>query len=338
MYLTACGLVTPVGLSFPSATAAMRGGITAFAEVPYHDSLGKPVIGAEIPGVADGWRGAERLSRLLATAVMECLERADLKDPASTPIVINLAEQEAPGRPASWTRQIPLLLAERLGFRFHARSCVLREGRAGAAQALAIARQLFAEGFRRCVVAGVDSLISVEALRALAVAERLKTEANPDGLIPGEAACALMIDAAPHTPDQPPAEVAGIGFGQEQVLPENDDPVLGLGLAAAIKGALHEASLDVADAACRISDVTGEKYYFLETNYALGRLLRRRKPDFPLWHPMDSIGDSGAAAGFCVLAIAMAALVKGYAPGPILLCQMSAESGRRAAVVIRGGE
>ena len=51
---------------------------------------------------------------------------------------------------------------------------------------------------------------------------------------------------------------------------------------------------------------------------------------------MDSIGDSGAASGFCLFAIAMAALAKGYAPGPILLCQMSAESGRRAAVIVRG--
>lgn len=338
MYLTACGLVTPVGLSFPAATAAIRGGITAFAEVPYHDGLGKPVIGAEIPAVADGWRGAERLSRLLATAVMECLERADVPDPASLPIIINLAEEDAPGRPASLSRQLPLMLADRLGFRFHARSMVLRDGRVGAAEALAIARKLFAEGFRRCVIAGVDSLISAEALAALADVERLKTEANPDGLMPGEAACAVLIDAAPHTHGHPAIQVVGIGFGQEQVRPESDEPVLGLGLASALKGALHEANLDVADAACRISDVTGEKYYFLETNYALGRLLRRRKPDFPLWHPMDSIGDSGAAAGFCLLAIAMAALGKGYAPGPILLCQMSAESGRRGAVVVRGDE
>jgi 3-oxoacyl-[acyl-carrier-protein] synthase-1 len=112
--------------------------------------------------------------------------------------------------------------------------------------------------------------------------------------------------------------------------------VLGLGLASALRAALHEAELDIADAACRLSDLTGEKYFFLEANYALGRLLRRRKPEFPLWHPMDSIGDSGAAAGFCLLAIAMAALTQGYAPGPILLCQMSAESGRRAAVIVRG--
>ena len=184
MYLTACGLVTPVGLSFPAATAAMRVGITAFAELPYHDGLGKPAIGAEVPQVADGWRGAERLSRLLATAVMECLERADVADPASVPIIINLAELDAPGRPETLSRRLPSMLAERLGSRLHPRSLVLREGRVGAADALAVARRLFAEGTRHCLIAGVDSLISAEALAAFADADRLKTQLNPDGLIP----------------------------------------------------------------------------------------------------------------------------------------------------------
>ena len=236
MYLTACGLVTPVGLSFPSATAAMRGGITAFAEVPYHDSLGKPVIGAEIPGVADGLaRGrtpvptagdgghgvsgtsGPRTSGKHAHRHQSCRAggsgQACIVDPVNS---------------VAACRETRLPVSRAIG--------VLREGRVGAAQALAIARQLFAEGFRRCLIAGVDSLISAEALRALADAERLKTEANPDGLIPGEAACALMIDAAPHTHEHPAVQVAGIGFGQERGPARERRPRSGLGLAAALKG------------------------------------------------------------------------------------------------------
>jgi 3-oxoacyl-[acyl-carrier-protein] synthase-1 len=336
MYLVACGLVTPVGLSFPAATAALRAGVAAFNELPYHDGLGKPAIGAEIPEIAEGWRGTERLARFLIPAIRECLDEGKIPDAASVPIVINLAERDAPGRSVELDDRLSTMLAEGLGGRLHPSSVLLREGRVGAAQALAIARGILARGGKQCLIAGVDSLINAQALAYFADRDRLKTEVNPDGLIPGEAAGAVLLDAAPSTRGGPVVEIAGIGFGQEQVRPESDDTVLGVGLASAIKAALEDAGIDIADAACRLSDLTGEKYFFLEANYALGRLLRRRKVEFPLWHPMDSIGDSGAAAGFCLLAVAMAAIAKGYAPGTVLLCQMSAESGRRAAVIVRG--
>jgi 3-oxoacyl-[acyl-carrier-protein] synthase-1 len=336
VYLQACGLVTPVGLSFAAATAAMRAGLAMFDELPYHDGQGLPAIGAEIPGVADGWRGPDRLVRLLAPAIQECLDQAGITDLASVPLIVNLAEQDAPGRSMT-SSEFSALIAEDLGGELHPRSLLLREGRIGAAQAIAIARTFFAEGIGHCLIAGVDSLIEADALLHFAATERLKTAINPDGLIPGEAAGAVLLAAAPVGAGVFP-RITGIGFGHETVPPESDDPVLGIGLAEALKAALAEAGLDVADAACRLSDLTGEKYFFLEANNALGRLLRRRKPEFPLWHPMDSIGDSGAAAGFCLLGVAMAALTKRYAPGPILLCQMSAENGRRAALVVRVDE
>lgn len=335
MYLASCGLVTPVGLSFPAATAAMRAGIAAFGELPYHDGRGRPTIGAEVPDIVDGWRGTERLVRLLAPAIRECLQQARIEDITSIPILFNVAEAEAAGRPAALASQLPAALATILGAPLHPRSALMREGRTGAAHALRLVSAMFAAGHERCMITGVDSLISAQSIAALAACDRLKTQLNPDGLIPGEAAAAILVTTAPFSEAAAPIRIAGIGFGFEEVRPESDEPVLGLGLASALREALAEAGLDIADAAARVSDLTGEKYFFAEASYALGRLLRRRKPEFPLWHPMDSIGDSGAAAGLCLLAIAMAALTKGYSLGSILLCQMSAESGDRAAVIVK---
>jgi 3-oxoacyl-[acyl-carrier-protein] synthase I len=331
MFLASCGLVTPVGLSFPAATAAMRAGVAAFDTLPYHDGLGKNVVGAQVPFVAEGWRGLPRLLHLMVPAIRECLESAGIDDPSSVPLLINVSERDAPGRPRDLEQELPELLAGELGS-LHPRSLLLRAGRVGAADSLAQARELFAAGLPRCVIAGVDSLISAGALQAFAGKQRLKTEMNPDGLIPGEAAGAILVEAVASQPHR--VRIAGIGFGTEPVTPDSDEPVLGQGLANALRQALGEAGIDIADAACRLSDLTGEKYYFLEANFALGRLLRRRKLEFPLWHPMDSIGDSGAAAGFCLLAVALASFMKGYALGKTVLCQMSAEGGRRAAVVV----
>jgi 3-oxoacyl-[acyl-carrier-protein] synthase-1 len=83
----------------------------------------------------------------------------------------------------------------------------------------------------------------------------------------------------------------------------------------------------------RITDVSGEQYYFKEAALALSRILRQRKEEFDIWHPAECIGESGAVAGVAVMAVASAACRKGYAPGPSILAHGANDAGRRAAAV-----
>ena len=94
-----------------------------------------------------------------------------------------------------------------------------------------------------------------------------------------------------------------------------DEPLLGVGLTRAADLALTEAGVGMHDIDFRLSDVTGESYGFKEQVLAVNKLLKVHKEEFPLWHYADAIGDTGAAAGLCQLAIAYQAFVKGYAPG-----------------------
>jgi 3-oxoacyl-[acyl-carrier-protein] synthase-1 len=163
---------------------------------------------------------------------------------------------------------------------------------------------------------------------------RLKTPANRDGVIPGEAAAAVLVQAKPSAAAM--AEVIGLGFGKEQAPILSEEPLLGRGLADAARSALSEVQLGLHEMDLRLSDVTGELYEFKELPLVEGRLMRViRKEAQPLWHWAEAIGDSGAAAGVAQLVLADQAFRKGYAPGQQAICLTSSVTGERAVAVLR---
>jgi 3-oxoacyl-[acyl-carrier-protein] synthase-1 len=137
---------------------------------------------------------------------------------------------------------------------------------------------------------------------------------------------------------QPSADPAhfvctGIGTAKETAHVGAEEPLRGEGMTQAIKLALAEAGYQMHDIDYRISDVSGEQYYFKEAALGLNRVLRKRKVDFELWHPAECIGEVGAASGPVCVAIARMAALKAYAPGPAALLHFSNDDGLRLAVV-----
>src|SRR5262249_36695421 len=128
---------------------------------------------------------------------------------------------------------------------------------------------------------------------------------------------ALVEAAAPAAP----ARVVGLGFGHEPSGVLSEEPLLGRGLADAGRQALAEAGWGFHELEFRLADLTGESYGFREHALAHARLMRVvRLEDHPLWHPAESIGDTGAAAGVVLLVLAAVAFAKGYAPGDRAAC------------------
>src|SRR5207237_7968617 len=125
--------------------------------------------------------------------------------------------------------------------------------------------------------AGADSYVDGRALRWLEEHWRLKTDDNSDGVIPGEAAAAVFLQPHAPAPAAALAEVVGLGFAQEKAHVLSEDPLLGLGLAAAARQALAEAGLRLHEIDFRLSDVTGESYGFKEQSLVLARLMRVRR-------------------------------------------------------------
>jgi 3-oxoacyl-[acyl-carrier-protein] synthase-1 len=334
VFIAAMGMACPVGLSAMSACAALRAGISAFHELPYFDTASQYVVGSVVPGLASDFESDERLIELLCMAIADC-QRGATERWDRVALLVSLAEPERPAVGPAPADSVISRVAERLGHGFDPElSQVVRRGRTGCFHALRIARQLLhSQRSASCLVCGVDSYNNPQTLRWLERAWRLKTSENRDGVIPGEAAAAILVRRDP--PESTAAvRIIGLGFGHESAHILNDDPLLGLGLTEATRKAIGDAGIEMHDIGLRLSDVTGEAYTFKEQSLMLARLLRVSVEDLPIWHCADAIGDTGAAAGCCQLVVAHQALAKGYAPGHSVACFTSSDLGGRAVAVV----
>ena len=340
MFITGTGMVCPIGLNAVSACAAKRAGISALAELPYSDNAGEPIIGASVPGL-DWTLGREsRLLNLLTRALTDLLNNSPQDvEWEQVPLLVCLAEPGRPGGTAAVAPRIVELLGEALSIQFDTKnSRAFPLGHTAGFEALREARNLIQRrSVLACIVCGADSFLNASSLFWLDEHYRLKTPANRDGVIPGEAAAAVLVQNVPNP--QVRTEVIGLGFGEEEAPIFSEKPLLGRGLTDAARLALAEANLGLHEMDVRLSDVTGELYGFKELPLLEGRLMRVvRKEAQPLWHWAEANGDTGAAAGVAQLVLADQAFRKGYAPGKRVICLTSSVAGERAVAVLRNCE
>ncbi|MGW8392281.1 hypothetical protein [Pseudoduganella sp. HUAS MS19] len=329
LYVSCLGLACPVGLTPASAAAAMRAGISAFGELHFVDNNGEAITGAVVPGITSDLCGRERLIKLL-TGAFDGIDGRFAQDLIRSPLLLCTREPEQPGG------SLHHLVAEvesHLGFSFdRAASSHLDYGSAATFKALAQARRLIADGYDACLVAAVDTFIDPRSLNWLSRGRRLKTPVLPDGVIPGEAACVSLVSSKPMAVSH--VKVQGLGFATETATALNDHPMLGTGMAAAVKEALEEARIPMHDVDFRLCDISGESYGFEELALAQSRLMLQTRQSQVIWHPASSVGDCGAVSGLLQLAWAEQAFRHGYAPGPTALAHASTATGSRAAALV----
>jgi 3-oxoacyl-[acyl-carrier-protein] synthase-1 len=323
------GLVTSVGLTSPAACAAIRAKLTNPSPTLFIPAGAEPLMGHQIE-LDKPLRGVAKLAHMAALAIEECLADMPRTQWQKLPLLLCVAEPGRPGRLHGLDDELHDALLEQLGARFAEGSAIVAHGRVSVAVALAQARKLIhQQGHPQVLLVGVDSLLTWPTLSVYAAQDRLLTPQNSNGFMPGEAAGALLL-AAPQGAGE--LRLNGIGFAVEKAHLDSGEPLRGDGLTAAVKQALAEAGCDLFDIAYRVSDLSGEQYYFKEASLALNRILRKRREDFELWHPAECIGEAGAAAGVACLAVIHAAHAKGYAPGPRSLLHLANDSGARAAI------
>jgi 3-oxoacyl-[acyl-carrier-protein] synthase-1 len=329
--ILATGLVTSVGLSAPATCAAIRAKLTNPTATRFIDSAGEWIMAHQVP-LEKPWRGRTKLSKMAAMAIEDCLADVPRKEWAQIPLLLCVAESERPGRLDGLDDQLFLEVQQELGVRFASESAIVPQGRVSACVALAQARELIYKHNKvRVLVAAADSVLTWPTLSAYERNDRLLTSRNSNGFMPGEAGGALLV-ARPNGKHL--LLCTGVGFGMEQAGIDSEQPLRAEGLTRAIKNALSDAGCELHDLDFRITDLSGEQYYFKEAALALSRHLHQRKEEFDLWHPAECIGESGAVAGIAALAVADAASRKGYAAGPDILAHMANDAGQRAAAVL----
>jgi 3-oxoacyl-[acyl-carrier-protein] synthase-1 len=327
------GLVTSVGLTTAACCCAFRAKITNPFETGFIDSSGAWIVAHQV-GLDRPWAGLTKLAKMAALAIDEALQDLDKDQWHRLPLLLCVAEAERPGRMAGLDDQLLLQIQSELGVSFAKPSAVVPHGRVGVAVALAQARALLGSSkLPGVLIVSADSLLSWPTLSHYERDDRLLTEANSNGFMPGEGAGALWVGATDER-RSPQLMCTGIGFGREAAHIDSGEPLRADGLTQAIKASLDDAGRELHDMDFRITDNSGEQYYFKEASLALSRTLRQRKDAFDIWHPAECIGEAGAASGVAVIAAAREACRKGYAPGRNVLSHWANDAGQRAAVTL----
>jgi 3-oxoacyl-[acyl-carrier-protein] synthase I len=187
---------------------------------------------------------------------------------------------------------------------------------------------------RRVLIAAVDGLLSWQTLMHYDRVDRLLREDNSNGFMPGEGAGALLVG---DPTGQAELLCIGVGFGREAACIDSEEPLRAEGLVTAIRSALTEAGRAMHDFDYRITDISGEQYYFKEAALALSRTLHQPKEEFDIWHPAECTGEAGALAGAAIVALADSACRKSYAKGLNIVAHMSNDAGQRAALLMQFG-
>ena len=331
--IIASGMVTGVGLTAPSSCAAIRCGINNFQETRFVDNSGEWITGSSVP-LDSPWRGRKKLVKMVAPAIEECMNTLKNEDFKKIPLLLCVAEKNRPGRLDGLDECLLDEVQEELKICFHEKSATISHGQVGGVKAIEMAMDiLYQSQLAYCIVAGTDSFLVAGTLAAFEKKDRLLTENNSDGFIPGEAGAAILLCKTIQNPSKQ-LEIKGIGFGYEAAFVDSGEPLRADGLVQAFKGAFSTSLLSMKDINYRIFDANGEQYKFKEGDLAVTRTLRDHKGTIDIWHPVDCVGEIGAAIVPCILSIADTAARKGYSYGDNVLCHFGNDNGDRAVMIL----
>jgi 3-oxoacyl-[acyl-carrier-protein] synthase-1 len=343
--IVAVGMTTPVGLSAAQTAASVRAGIARTAESEFIDRDGDPLVmglasDAELPPLvaALAARGfsprQERVVRLGGAALADALEARPVDRPP--PLCLGIAAERRGPRHAVGIEMLDAV-ALQAGQRIDlSRSQVFPVGRAAGLVALDHALTLLDRRQAPLVVVGaVDSYWDRGLLEGLESDGRLKTGRGADGFIPGEGAAFVVLAAAPadRDRDRDNPRVVALGQGHEPGHLYSDEPYHGEGLAAAFESLFHSAPALEQPIGSVYAGLNGESHWAKEWGVSYLRNAARFAEPLRLEHPVDCMGDPGAALGMIMLGLATLHL-RGEPDGSSALIWCSSDTAERAAALL----
>jgi len=329
--IAATGMVTSVGLHAMACCAAIRAKLARPTQSRFISRSGQWRMVHEVP-LPGHLRGAGKLARMAAMAAAECLHGLPPPTEGTLAMILCVSERGRRGRWDDLEDRVFLGIERELSTRFSPDSLVVAQGRTGVAVAMDRARGLVHErGHSQVLIVAADTMLSGATLGALERDGRLLDDGQSNGFMPGEAAAAFLVSA----PTGRSALLCrGIGFGREAATVVSEQPLRGDGLVQAIRATLQDSQCSMGEVDLRLADLSGEQYYFKEASLALTRVLRERREVLDIWHPAECIGETGAAVGAVLVGVARSAMFGACCPGRTILCHLSDDDGRRAALLL----
>jgi len=340
-YVVALGATTPVGRDAWSSAAAVRAGISGFAQHPYMiDTAGEAMVVARAPWLDVAVAGARRFESLLFPALDQTLQAlSERLSGLRTALALALPAPRL-GLAAGLQSELTTALAQRYENVFGS-IVPFPHGHAAGLMALEAAHLRLVQGtLDACIVAGVDSYLEPETLEWIEECDQLHCAGplnNAWGFIPGEAAAAMLLirgGLREQFSDTLLAQIVGVGTGVETKLIRTETVCIGEGLTTAFRGALQflPSGQKVSDIYC---DMNGEPYRADEFGFSCMRTREYFESASDFVAPADCWGDVCAAGAPLQIALATIAGKKGYANGDTAFVFASSEGGERGAAVLR---
>ncbi|MEY4766818.1 MAG: hypothetical protein RI907_3491 [Pseudomonadota bacterium] len=366
--ITGLGMVTPLGLDAVTSCAAARAGISRAAPLSSFklydeeawDEVG--VTGHALHLYAKGFEGFGRLVRLGQGALDDLLHATPLTPEQAARTGLCVATGSAffqaerarqPGADTAQTqadREQLALVREQLLQRLvahtrlplpQAQCHMLADDQCGLVLALFKAREMLVAGLvDRVIVGGVDACTDGSFMSAAHQFQALKSDAQPAGFQPGEAAAFLLIEPAAVAGARgaaPLAHVLAASWVKDAAKRTLPQPAVGVGLSQAMRACLSQTAWPATAPDWLLGDLNGDVFRGNDWGYALVRLKAEHPMmgDVPQTLPAEHFGELGAATGAVAVAMAVRAQARRYAPGPKAMVWLSAYNGSRAALTLQ---
>lgn len=369
--ISAVGLACSLGLSSEEACAAARAGLVRVSPINSINAAKDPLFAKEtldgvpafnghiVPTLAAGCSGLGKLIALARPAVQDLTRKAGLSgsDLRRTGLCLCLSdafyqtrfgespepigEDEPAGYEETWNGIVstaPDRLCEALALPIARETrWVSKAGRLGLLGALRQATQWFATGaLDRCLIGTIESCVEPAALLAYGAAHVVKSNANPVGFMPGEAAAFVLVE--PDVPARHDGAVVRITSATHAVDAAYLDPdlqPLGRGICQVAEQIMVGRSGTTWFPDLVVADLNGTEMRASDWGHALVHM-RDRFGDFTAetWLPVESFGETGAATGGLGLCMVFEAARRGHLPGSSALLVLCGEAGGRGAVLL----
>jgi len=371
--ISAVGLTSSLGVGSEQACASARAGVARVTPVDSLNAAVDPALAKEtidgvpllvahqVPAVATGFTGLGKLLVLARSALDEVLRKLHLTadQQARTGLCLSLSDDyflshfgqaldtaepvPPPGHgPTLDARALALCgrLCREAGLGIdRPRQWVSRAGRLGMLGAFNQAASWIEAGLvDRCLIGAVDSLVEPAVLQACGKARVLKTDANPVGFMPGEAASFVVVEHAGQA--LAPVQVLASDYAVDESYFAPRSQPLGQGLLKVVQEVVQTVASspparEQGWPRLIVTDLNGTEMRAMDWGHALVRL-REALGEFEpaVWLPVESFGETGAVTGLLAVCMVYEAARRGQLPDGQVLVLLSAEQGGRGSVLL----
>ena len=344
VYIAGIGMITPVGANTAMTAAAVKAGVSAYAETEYYGQNGQPITMAAVPTVifdeieaeiGEGDRFNLRHDRVVKMAILALREACALQS-TKEPIPLVLAMPEGQTDIEGLSPLIQELENNCKPWVSTQQCRSLHSGRAAGMEAMDFAfRYLYDLPNDFFLIGGSDSYRDYSRLNPLSEESRLVVPDSPDGFAPGEAAAFLLLTRKPELALARQGHIIALsppGMAEEPGHLYSEEAYRGDGLDQAFKKALgnHPQPTNIHSI---YSSMNGESHWAKEYGVAFMRNRNAFQDPVGIEHPADCYGDLGAATAPVLIALAAEHLLS-QAKARTHLVYSSSDHGKRGAMVV----